>query len=77
MKNLNVFLYVAIVVVLLIAVPLIQEKRMELEAKEICHKNNFGYESKIKQNPFVLKAALCRSTCNNDFCKVTYYQIKP
>ncbi|MBS3145572.1 hypothetical protein J4414_02115 [Candidatus Woesearchaeota archaeon] len=77
MKNLNIFLYTAIVVVLLIAAVLIQEKRMELEAKEICQKNNLSYQSKIKENSFQLKAALCKSGCNNDFCKVSFYQIKP
>lgn len=77
MKNLNIFLYIAIILILVITVPLIQEKRMELEAKEICHKNSLSYESKIKENPFVLKAALCRSVCDNDFCKVNYYQINP
>ena len=76
MKNFNVFLYTAIVIVLLITAFLIQEKRLELHAKEICKKNNLSYESKIKENLVTLKAALCRTKCDNDFCKVQFYQIK-
>ena len=76
MKNLNVLLYIAIVIILLITAFLIQEKRLELQAKELCKKNNLSYESKVKENPLTLKAALCRTKCDNDFCKVQFYQIK-